>query len=201
MSGSGGKLRALPKTKNFNLTLPTRLSAMTVEELMEGETPVQPQQDESNSKENRGSGFFIHYLLVRLISKREALVLSGTPRRLADQAIGAILVDDGDGITAVTSSPTSETFSYLIADYVPKEIVSLLNNMAFFASLDNPEFIEKIAKIVLLRKFQTGDVIIRQGDAAKGMFFIVKGTLKVISDDGEIELAELSSGSYCKALQ
>ena len=36
----------------------------------------------------------------------------------------------------------------------------------------------------------------RQGEISKAVFFIVKGTIEVINNDGEITFAELSSGSY-----
>jgi F-box/leucine-rich repeat protein 7 len=81
---------------------------------------------------------------------------------------------------------------------IPYDVLSLLHTLPFFAGLDqSEEFIDKISRILKLRKYQTGDVVITQGETAKAMFFIIKGLLKVISDDGEIELAELTCGNYC----
>jgi CRP-like cAMP-binding protein len=48
-----------------------------------------------------------------------------------------------------------------------------------------------------MKKYVTGDVVIRQGTTAKAMFFVVKGLLKVISEDGEVDIGELSAGTYC----
>jgi CRP-like cAMP-binding protein len=82
---------------------------------------------------------------------------------------------------------------------VPREVKVLLHTLPFFSGLSQSEdFIDDISKTLQFRKFQTGDIVIRQGEAARAMFFIIKGTLKVISEDGEIDLAELTSGSYCK---
>lgn len=107
--------------------------------------------------------------------------------------VEAVLVDDEIKTVTVTSPET-----YTLPDAVPKEIVHLLETIPFFSGLqESSHIIEKISKVLLLRKYQMGDVIVRQGESARAMFFIVKGSLKVISDDGEIDLAELTTGSYC----
>ncbi|KAJ3300093.1 hypothetical protein HK104_004562 [Borealophlyctis nickersoniae] len=46
------------------------------------------------------------------------------------------------------------------------------------------------------RHYNAGDVVIKEGDPAKAMFFVVKGTVKVISADGEINFAELNPGNF-----
>ncbi|KAJ3354290.1 hypothetical protein HDU91_005787, partial [Kappamyces sp. JEL0680] len=82
---------------------------------------------------------------------------------------------------------------------IPSRVKVLLHTLPFFSGLsESDDFIDEISKTLKFRKCQVGDVIIRQGEAARAMFFVIKGTLKVISEDGEIDLAELTSGSYCK---
>jgi CRP-like cAMP-binding protein len=73
----------------------------------------------------------------------------------------------------------------------------LLLSLSFFKSgAESEGFIEELCKAVTVRTNSPGDIIIKQGDLAKAMFFIVKGTLMVISDDGEINFGELGAGSY-----
>lgn len=99
------------------------------------------------------------------------------------------------------SALTIKHLSGVPAGIVPQDLLNLLHTLPFFTGLaKSEEFITKISKALSLRKFQTGDVVITQGETAKAMFFIIKGSLTVISDDGEIELAELTSGSYCMYL-
>lgn len=82
---------------------------------------------------------------------------------------------------------------------IPKDIKNLLHTLPFFAGLtESQEFIDAISKTLGVRTNKPGDVIIRQGETARAMFFIIKGSLTIISEDGEIEIAELSSGSYCR---
>jgi hypothetical protein len=84
-------------------------------------------------------------------------------------------------------------------DGVPREIKTLLHSLPFFSGLtESDEFIDNISKTLRIRKCKPGDIIVRQGEIAKAMFFIIKGTLKVSSEDGEIDFAELSSGTYCE---
>jgi Cyclic nucleotide-binding domain len=105
--------------------------------------------------------------------------------------------------SAISSSENSISLSSQILpdtgdDSVPREIKTLLHSLPFFSGLtESDEFIDNISKTLRIRKCKPGDVIVSQGEVAKAMFFIIKGTLKVISEDGEIDFAELSSGTYC----
>ncbi|KAI8813706.1 hypothetical protein BJ742DRAFT_672450 [Cladochytrium replicatum] len=58
------------------------------------------------------------------------------------------------------------------------------------------DFFRDICGSMSLRHYQPGDVVVREGDMARAMFFVVKGTVTVISGDGEITFAELSAGSF-----
>lgn len=84
---------------------------------------------------------------------------------------------------------------------IPNDIKQLLYTLPFFTGFANSNsLIDDVSKVLHMRKYATGDIVIHQGAPAKAMFFIIKGSLKVISDDGEIELAELSNGTYCNNL-
>jgi signal-transduction protein with cAMP-binding, CBS, and nucleotidyltransferase domain len=81
---------------------------------------------------------------------------------------------------------------------IPRDINTMLSSFPLFLGIeDAPKFIEELSKVLHMRKYAVGDAIIRQGSSARAMFFIVKGSLKVISEDGEVEIGELGSGTYC----
>lgn len=80
---------------------------------------------------------------------------------------------------------------------IPPEVRKLLLSMSFLNIEDKPDaIIDDISKVLHMRMFSKGDCIMRQGEIAKAVFFIVKGTCEVINDDGEITFAELNSGAY-----
>ncbi|KAI8925601.1 hypothetical protein BC831DRAFT_460245 [Entophlyctis helioformis] len=73
----------------------------------------------------------------------------------------------------------------------------LLTTLPFFSGAPRTsEFLADISSVMHVRKYALGDVVIRQGETAKAMFFIIKGSLKVISEDGEIDFGELSHGTF-----
>ncbi|KAJ3063959.1 hypothetical protein HDU98_000288 [Podochytrium sp. JEL0797] len=82
---------------------------------------------------------------------------------------------------------------------------SLLRQIPLFQSvlhanihLANQEeiFFEELAKDIHLRTFMPGDVIIQEGEPAKCVFFIFRGSVEVVSADGELVLSALDAGSY-----
>lgn len=87
---------------------------------------------------------------------------------------------------------------------LPTDINALLLTFPFFGS-SSQDFLGEISSCLHVRKFGprgniplTLEIIVKQGEKGKAMFFIVKGTLQVTSADGEVELAVLESGSFCK---
>ena len=85
--------------------------------------------------------------------------------------------------------------SYLAYENVEPE---LLNFKPGARVLPAPYYYEKALYFELIRMYQPGDHIIRQKDVAKGMFFIIRGSVTVTSDDGEVLFAELNAPGYCK---
>eukprot|EP00842_Homolaphlyctis_polyrhiza_P003481 jgi/Hompol1/4133/HPOL_003479-RA len=71
---------------------------------------------------------------------------------------------------------------------IPLELDAQLKTLPLFTGApENEEFFLDIGKSLHVRKYAPGDAVIRQGEISKAMFLIIKGTLKVISEDGEIE--------------
>jgi hypothetical protein len=98
----------------------------------------------------------------------------------------------------VVSTPSQMELNMSEIPTIPREIKATLSSFPLFSEIgDATQFIEELAQVLHMRKYSVGDVIIRQGSYARAMFFIVKGTLKVISEDGEVEIGELASGTYC----
>ncbi|KAH9250649.1 hypothetical protein BASA81_011569 [Batrachochytrium salamandrivorans] len=79
---------------------------------------------------------------------------------------------------------------------IPGELYTLLTKLPFFAGVaETDSFLHEICKTMYVRKHSPGDIVIRQGDVARAMFFILKGSLKVVSEDGEIDFGELTQGT------
>jgi hypothetical protein len=115
-------------------------------------------------------------------------------------------IDGQEDMSALSEAPTlvsspsqMELSPSNITPSIPREIKALLCTFPLFQGIgDATHFIDEISKVLHMRKYSVGDVVVRQGSSARAMFFIVKGTLKVISEDGEIIIGELSNGTYCK---
>ncbi|KAJ3156341.1 anaphase-promoting complex subunit Hcn1 [Geranomyces variabilis] len=115
-------------------------------------------------------------------------------------------------------SPTPSTLTPTISEAIfcilpridqlsvlPPDLQHILRNLPFFrpigdatapriAGLD--DFLADISNVMHIRHYCPGDVVIQEGERARAMFFLIKGIVKVISDDGEINFAELRTGSY-----
>jgi hypothetical protein len=57
-------------------------------------------------------------------------------------------------------------------------------------------FTNELCSKMRIRHQQPGDVIIQEGEIGRAMFFVVKGSVTVISADGERFFAELSAGNF-----
>ncbi|MGR3219794.1 MAG: cyclic nucleotide-binding domain-containing protein [Candidatus Anammoxibacter sp.] len=76
------------------------------------------------------------------------------------------------------------------------ENIRLLTGIKVLEKLEYDEF-EIIDKIVFSSKFSAGDVLVEEGSHAKSMFFVVEGTLDVItkkSDGSEVLMTTLTHG-------
>jgi CRP-like cAMP-binding protein len=73
----------------------------------------------------------------------------------------------------------------------------LIRQIDFFQPLDH-RLIDKIARLCITREYSPGDYIVRQGDPALGLYFIIRGSARVeIARDGAITpVAELHAGEF-----
>jgi Cyclic nucleotide-binding domain len=81
---------------------------------------------------------------------------------------------------------------------LPSELSSLLMSLPFFRSLTpGSGFLADISAHLRVRKYGAQDIVLKHGDEAKALFFVIKGVLSVTSEDREVEFAELEPGSFC----
>ncbi|XP_017959151.1 cAMP-dependent protein kinase type II regulatory subunit isoform X1 [Drosophila navojoa] len=73
----------------------------------------------------------------------------------------------------------------------------LLNSVPMLKALQNYERMN-LADALVTKTYEDGERIIKQGDAADGMYFIEEGTVSVRmdQDDSEIEISQLGKGQY-----
>lgn len=74
---------------------------------------------------------------------------------------------------------------------------ALINSVPMLKTLQNYERLN-LADALIPKSFAAGDRIIKQGDAADGMYFIEDGTvsIKIQQDRGETEISKLEKGQY-----
>lgn len=93
-------------------------------------------------------------------------------------------VSNADGINALDS-------------YLSQKLESILRTHPLLkAAQNNSLFITEVGKLMHLRYYRPGDVVIKEGDPAKAMFFIIKGSVQIISEDGEFVVCEMSEGWF-----
>jgi CRP-like cAMP-binding protein len=69
-----------------------------------------------------------------------------------------------------------------IGQDLPLDIKRILESFSLFSQIikENNNFIKDISKSVQIRKQEKGGVICHQGESAKAIFFVVKGTVRVM---------------------
>jgi F-box/leucine-rich repeat protein 7 len=78
---------------------------------------------------------------------------------------------------------------------VPPELLQSLRQHALFQRTNNESFLQKITCSMHLRTYGTRDIIIVEGEPARAMFFLLKGSVDVCSADFERIYANLPQGS------
>ncbi|KAI9017624.1 hypothetical protein BC832DRAFT_545249 [Gaertneriomyces semiglobifer] len=98
----------------------------------------------------------------------------------------------------LSASPTNDPIQE-----VPRDVQEMLASLPLFARhgrtlnhSDFDDFLKDTSSLIRIRHFSPGDNVIREGDQSRAIFFIVKGTVKVTAEDGEINYAELGPGSH-----
>ncbi|KAI9361587.1 hypothetical protein DFJ73DRAFT_793196 [Zopfochytrium polystomum] len=72
--------------------------------------------------------------------------------------------------------------------------IPIFRSVAFMP--ESSAFYKEVARVVQLRHYVPGDVIINEGDVAKSIFFVIRGQVEVLSSGGDFAAAELDAGSY-----
>jgi CRP-like cAMP-binding protein len=73
-----------------------------------------------------------------------------------------------------------------------------LRNVPLFAALESAD-LQRLARILVPRQYEAGELIIKEGDEAVGFFVISSGKVRVVKDlggDKEQPLATLTPGEF-----
>ncbi|KAK4511217.1 uncharacterized protein ATC70_012431 [Mucor velutinosus] len=99
--------------------------------------------------------------------------------------------------SAASSSASSSTSSMEFSDNrsIPPELLQSLRQHSLFQRTNNESFLERLACCMHLRTYGPRDVIIVEGEQAKAMFFLLRGSVDVCSADFERIYATLPKGS------
>ena len=65
-------------------------------------------------------------------------------------------------------------------------IRKFLQDHVLFKDYANPDFISSLAASMKPRIYVDGAFIIKKGEIGRAMFFLLKGTVDVVSEDGEL---------------
>ncbi|EPB81854.1 hypothetical protein HMPREF1544_11403 [Mucor circinelloides 1006PhL] len=95
------------------------------------------------------------------------------------------------------STASSSSSSMEISDErsIPPELLQSLRQHSLFQRTNNESFLEKLACCMHLRTYGPRDIIIVEGEPAKAMFFLLRGSVDVCSADFERIYATLPKGS------
>ncbi|KAF5113321.1 hypothetical protein DV495_004470, partial [Geotrichum candidum] len=93
---------------------------------------------------------------------------------------------------ATASSNSSSSSSSTAA---PKEIIDRLRGFLLFSTAPEP-FLEAIASRLVPQVYPARTFIITEGEEARAMYWIIKGTVAIVSRDGEAIHAELGPGAF-----
>ncbi|SCU90575.1 LAME_0E09142g1_1 [Lachancea meyersii CBS 8951] len=82
-----------------------------------------------------------------------------------------------------------------LVNSMPKRVLERLMDFTLFRNAPHTFFIE-IARKLTLMTYHTQDHIVKAGESAKAMYWILRGCVNVTSPDGETVHAQLLEGSY-----
>jgi hypothetical protein len=64
-------------------------------------------------------------------------------------------------------------------------VSTFLRGHVLFKDIKDERFIEKLASSLQIRMYAEKDIIIKKGEVGRAMFFILKGQVEVVSEDGK----------------
>ncbi|KAF9123010.1 hypothetical protein BGW39_009331 [Mortierella sp. 14UC] len=100
----------------------------------------------------------------------------------------------GQGLASLSSPPTSPTAHTPIANLPPKLWQSLAEHPLFKNS--TPEAIQQLASNMHIRHYHPQDHIIRRSEQSSAMFYVLRGTVKVVSHDNEATYNEIKENNF-----
>ncbi|KAF9136604.1 hypothetical protein BG015_003070 [Linnemannia schmuckeri] len=100
----------------------------------------------------------------------------------------------GQGFTSLSSPPTSPTAHTPVTNLPPKLWQSLAEHPLFKNS--TPEGIQQLASSMHIRHYHPQDHIIRRSEQSSAMFYVLRGTVKVVSHDNEATYYEIKENNF-----
>lgn len=77
----------------------------------------------------------------------------------------------------------------------PRDLIQRLREFSLFSTA-SPEFLETIASKLVPQMYPAQSFVITEGEEARAMYWIVRGTVAIVSRDGEAVHAELGPGAF-----
>ncbi|KAF9089725.1 hypothetical protein BGX23_006483 [Mortierella sp. AD031] len=102
--------------------------------------------------------------------------------------------ESGQGLASLSSPPTSPTAQTPVTNLPPKLWQSLAEHPLFKNS--TPEGIQQLASNMHIRHYHPQDHIIRRSEQSSAMFYILRGTVKVVSHDNEATYYEIKENNF-----
>ncbi|KAG0271133.1 hypothetical protein BGZ95_001105 [Linnemannia exigua] len=100
----------------------------------------------------------------------------------------------GQGLASLSSPPTSPTAHTPLGNLPPKLWQSLAEHPLFKNS--TPEGIQQLASSMHIRHYHPQDHIIRRSEQSSAMFYVLRGTVKVVSHDNEATYNEIKENNF-----
>ncbi|KAF5098689.1 hypothetical protein D0Z00_001942 [Geotrichum galactomycetum] len=98
-------------------------------------------------------------------------------------------------ITHDPAATTNSNSSNSSSTAAPREIIDRLRGFLLFSTAPEP-FLEAIASRLVPQVYPARTFIITEGEEARAMYWIIKGTVAIVSRDGEAIHAELGPGAF-----
>lgn len=71
-----------------------------------------------------------------------------------------------------------------------------LEEHVLFRDLHDEDFVSTVAALMTTRVYSDGSYVIRQGEVGRAMFFVLKGEVEVVSEDGETVINIMKEESF-----
>ncbi|AOA61970.1 hypothetical protein PP7435_CHR2-0237 [Komagataella phaffii CBS 7435] len=97
--------------------------------------------------------------------------------------------------TTVNENYSDKQQQPVIDDAVPPELTAVLSSFSLFKTAPT-SFFKDLTKKLRLVQYHPQEYIVREKETAKAMYWILRGSVGVVSMDGESIYAELAAGSF-----